>query len=329
MRNLECLFSSASTEWGTPADLFGALHATFRFTTDVCACHYNAKLPRYIEPPAEVIEAYMAIQQVVQPSGAVRTQDMRRAKQALMAAQRKALASADWTRDRGPVWMNPPYGDEIPLWVAKAVVTARQGTTVVGLLPARTDTGWWLQSVLAARDIWFIQGRLRFVLPSGKVLSSAPFPSAVAVWRPDDDPHFASIGWMDTRGRVLHRVAADSEGAGKLYTAPDRLNVACCEALRLWGAQSQVAMVIEECAELIQAVTHWQRGRATAAQVLSEIADVRIVSEQARLIVGASDDQVAQHVLAKLIRLESRLEAHQERLRQQAATEAGNGSAGA
>ncbi len=41
----------------------------------------------------------------------------------------------------GVCWCNPPYG-EIPRWLAKAVASAREGATVVCLLPARTDSGW-------------------------------------------------------------------------------------------------------------------------------------------------------------------------------------------
>jgi site-specific DNA-methyltransferase (adenine-specific) len=75
--------------------------------------------------------------------------------------------------------MNPPYGREISLWVKKAYESSlNDGTVVVCLLPARTDTGWWHDYVLSRAEwTWFIRGRLRF---SGK--GSAPFPSALTVF---------------------------------------------------------------------------------------------------------------------------------------------------
>lgn len=50
--------------------------------------------------------------------------------------------------------------------------------TVVALLPARTDTRWWHDCVMKAKEIRFIKGRLRF---DGHK-HNAPFPSAVVVW---------------------------------------------------------------------------------------------------------------------------------------------------
>jgi hypothetical protein len=42
-----------------------------------------------------------------------------------------------WT---GTCWLNPPYGRQIGLWLAKAREAALPGATVVALIPARTDT---------------------------------------------------------------------------------------------------------------------------------------------------------------------------------------------
>ena len=55
------------------------------------------------------------------------------------------------------------------------------GAVVVCLLPARTDTQWWHSYVIAhAAEVRFIKGRLKF----GGSKNSAPFPSAVVVFRP-------------------------------------------------------------------------------------------------------------------------------------------------
>lgn len=82
---------------------------------------------------------------------------------------------------RGTCWMNPPYGREIGAWVEKAHRSAREnGATVVCLLPARTDTRWW-HDYCAKAEVHFVRGRLKF----GDAKASAPFPSAVVVFRPN------------------------------------------------------------------------------------------------------------------------------------------------
>lgn len=81
----------------------------------------------------------------------------------------------DWSDD--VVFMNPPYGRVIGDWVKKA---SESETTVVCLVPARTDTKWWHDYVIdTADEIRFIKGRLKF----GGQKNSAPFPSAVVVYR--------------------------------------------------------------------------------------------------------------------------------------------------
>ena len=83
----------------------------------------------------------------------------------------------DWL---GVCWMNPPYGRGIGAWVQKAYESARlNGATVVCLLPARVDTRWWHDYCMQG-EITYIKGRLKF----GDARDSAPFPSAVVVFRP-------------------------------------------------------------------------------------------------------------------------------------------------
>ncbi len=76
--------------------------------------------------------------------------------------------------------MNPPYGSEIGKWVSKAAAESQKpNTIVVMLVPARTDTKWWWDNVVPyAAEIQFIKGCLKFEL-GGRVLSAAPFPSAL------------------------------------------------------------------------------------------------------------------------------------------------------
>lgn len=79
----------------------------------------------------------------------------------------------DWL---GVCWCNPPYGRGIGKWIEKA---SQSKATVVCLVPARTDTAWWHDYAMKADDIRFIRGRLKF----GGSKNSAPFPSAVLVYR--------------------------------------------------------------------------------------------------------------------------------------------------
>jgi phage N-6-adenine-methyltransferase len=133
-------FSSATDNWATPVDFFAALNKLFRFELDVCASDQNAKCARYF---------------TVEQDG----------------------LSQEW---RGVCWMNPPYGRGIEHWMRKAYESARGlGSTVVCLVPARTDTRWW-QNYATKGEIYFVPGRLKF----GDAKNSAPFPCAVVVFRP-------------------------------------------------------------------------------------------------------------------------------------------------
>lgn len=78
----------------------------------------------------------------------------------------------------GKCWMNPPYGRDIKLWMKKAYESSKAGATVVCLVPARTDTAWWHDYAMHG-EITFIRGRLKF----GTSVNSAPFPSAVVVFK--------------------------------------------------------------------------------------------------------------------------------------------------
>ena len=82
-----------------------------------------------------------------------------------------------WT---GVCWMNPPYGRTIGAWMRKAYNASRDGATVVCLIPSRTDTAWWHYYAMKG-EIRFMRGRLKF----GGAKNSAPFPSAIVVFRPE------------------------------------------------------------------------------------------------------------------------------------------------
>jgi len=134
-------FQSSTDNWATPPDLFAELDREFTFTLDVCSSEDNAKCERFYTRADDGLR---------QP----------------------------WS---GVCWMNPPYGRTIGQWVKRAREAASDGTTVVCLLPARTDTAWWHDHVAEhATEVRFLRGRLKF----GGSTNSAPFPSAIVVFRP-------------------------------------------------------------------------------------------------------------------------------------------------
>lgn len=83
----------------------------------------------------------------------------------------------DWGKER--IFLNPPYGRDISKWMKKAYSASQKGATVVCLPPARTDTKWWHDYAMKG-EIFLIKGRLKF----GNAKNSAPFPSAVVVFKP-------------------------------------------------------------------------------------------------------------------------------------------------
>lgn len=134
-------FSSATCEWATPVDFFEKMNIRFGgFNLDPCATAENAKCPNFF------------------------TQEQDGLRQT-------------WT---GRVWLNPPYGRTIGLWLEKAQQSVRAGDVelVVCLVPARVDTRWW-NDYCADAEFEFLRGRLRF----GGAKNSAPFPSALVVFR--------------------------------------------------------------------------------------------------------------------------------------------------
>lgn len=84
--------------------------------------------------------------------------------------------TSDWGKSN---FVNPPYGRQLPLWIAKGYEQYLRGKTVVFLIPSRTDTRWWHDYVMKADEIRFIKGRLKF----DEHVNSAPFPSAIVVFK--------------------------------------------------------------------------------------------------------------------------------------------------
>lgn len=102
-----------------------------------------------------------------------------------------------WT-SHGLVYVNPPYGRALPLWVDHAAWSAKRCGEIVMLTPARPDTRWFRVLWHSADALCFWSGRITFVGAE----HSAPFPSLVSYWGPA--PYrFASV--LEQRGCVQVR----------------------------------------------------------------------------------------------------------------------------
>ena len=161
--NTALMFSKATDEWATPVDDMAEWNCEFSFDLDAAATCGNRTCLHYFGPD----------------HGA--------------HGRRDALV-ADWHGDmfdRGSLtmaaWLNPPYS-KCREFIAKAAQEARKGCTVVCLVPSRTDTRWWHESVWDADknsarpgvEIRLIKGRLKF----GGAAAGAPFPSVLIIFRP-------------------------------------------------------------------------------------------------------------------------------------------------
>ena len=85
----------------------------------------------------------------------------------------------DW--GEGIVFCNPPYGRNIGEWAKKCYLASQAGATVVLLVHSRTDTRYFHDWIYGKAELRFIRGRLKF----GDGRQSAPFPSLVAIYRPN------------------------------------------------------------------------------------------------------------------------------------------------
>lgn len=80
------------------------------------------------------------------------------------------------------------------------------------------------------------------------------------------------------------------------------------KAREAFGPASQIDMAIEECSELINALCKWRRRRVDDSEVVTEIADVRIMMMQLAMMFGMEEVEEEEH--KKIARLASRIEKH-------------------
>lgn len=144
----EALLSSKNMNWCTPQDFFDKLNAEFHLTLDAAATDKSSKCRKYYTPKTDGLK---------QP----------------------------WNLDNGAVFLNPPYGKQISKWVRKAYEESQKGTTIVLLIPARTDTSWFHDYIYGKAEIRFIRSRLKFTDEDGNAKQFAPFLSMVVIYNGD------------------------------------------------------------------------------------------------------------------------------------------------
>lgn len=149
----QTIFSSNRDDWETPQIFFDKLNEQYRFTLDPCSSDTNAKCPKHYTEQDNGLEQ-------------------------------------DWGGET--VFCNPPYSRKggQDLWVKKCYEESlKPNTTIVALLPARTDTKRFHQYILNKAEIIWIEGRLVFEINGKPILDKkgrpqpAPFPSMVCIWK--------------------------------------------------------------------------------------------------------------------------------------------------
>lgn len=79
-------------------------------------------------------------------------------------------------------------------------------------------------------------------------------------------------------------------------------------AVKQWGYNLQIDMIIEECAELIDAIQKYRRKRVPINNVIDELCDVQLMINEAKYIFGIDEEYWDSNMRSKIFRLEQRLE---------------------
>jgi len=150
-RDIAVMFSRKSDHWMTPPDFFDKINDVFKFTLDPCANKNNTLgLPKFFTDEHDGL-------------------------------------SQNWSGET--VFINPPFSN-IKEWMEKAVEEhVNHGTAIACLVPSRTDTRWFQNSVVYAKYILLIRGRLKFENPliDDDKITSAPFPSCLIIFSELDE----------------------------------------------------------------------------------------------------------------------------------------------
>ena len=71
------------------------------------------------------------------------------------------------------------------------------------------------------------------------------------------------------------------------------------KSIEHYGADLQTVVCMEECAELIQAISKMKRGKDNRDNLIEEMADVMICIEILKQVYGISDNEIQNYVCQK------------------------------
>src|SRR3990167_4502847 len=124
--------SNRRETWETPLEIFKPLNRCFGFTIDLAANRNNALCRRFIGPDSLVHQDFLH----------VGPRDLR----------------------KDICWINPPYGKMLAPFTAQIAMLAQAGISIVALLPANLETGWFHDNVHGvATSIYARRGRIQFL----------------------------------------------------------------------------------------------------------------------------------------------------------------------
>ena len=138
--------------WCTPPEIFDPLMNEFNFDLDAAADTQTHRLPRYLAPGMS------------------------------------CLRDLAWPGKR--IWMNPPYGRKLELFVRRAfrewaVQSFDPDFILVVLIPFRCRAAWWHECVIGrASEVRCVRKRIKFLRPDGtRGKFTMSCDSCIVVWR--------------------------------------------------------------------------------------------------------------------------------------------------
>lgn len=100
------------------------------------------------------------------------------------------------SKDHTLVFINPPYGDKLKLFMEKICFEIANGCRIWALTPSRTETRYQHEFGLTQANFTiFLKGRLKF-LQNGQVKGTAPFPAMLLYY--GDDWQEKAARWIES-----------------------------------------------------------------------------------------------------------------------------------
>lgn len=88
--------------------------------------------------------------------------DMHNHQSTLYYTKQTDSLSQPWHQLSGLLWLNPPF-DNITPWAKKCADESEKGAKILFLTPASVGSNWFANHVFAKAQIYFLNGRLKFV----------------------------------------------------------------------------------------------------------------------------------------------------------------------